>query len=44
MRCFCVGGNERERESIKNLLFFYLLQYVFIFEREMKEKVCMWEW
>jgi len=47
MRRVCVGGNEGERESIENLLlffFFYLLQYVFSFEREMKEEVCMWEW
>ena len=45
MRCVCVGGNERERDIIENLLLsfiFYLLQYVF-FEREMAEEVCMWE-
>jgi len=42
MRCVCVGGNERERESIENLLlfFFYLLQYVFFKERWKRRCVC----
>jgi len=42
MRWVCVGGNEREREIIENLLlfFFYLLQYVFLKERWQRRYVC----
>ena len=32
----------RGRESVKNVFFFYLLQYVFL--REIRKEVCMWEW
>jgi len=42
IRCVCVGANERERESIENLLFF-LPPSICFFEREMVEEVCMWD-
>jgi len=45
MRCVCVGGKERERESIENAFFFFVLPpsiFFFVyFERMIKKEVCM---
>jgi len=42
MRWVCVGGNERERESVENFFFsFFSTSLHIFFEREIKRKVCM---
>jgi len=41
MICVCVGGNERERESIENLLFFTSFNMFFYFLKEIWKRRCV---
>ena len=35
-------GNERERESVENVFFYFFSTFnIFFFEREIKKKVCV---